>query len=101
MKVTDVIYHYTNGFERICSAREIGTEKRFLYSSVFVHGEGWTKTKFSEEEEKSYRRFNNPLPLAPPEPDSYITLRLPVYDFPRETGTWKRIGERRLDAISN
>lgn len=92
MTVTDVIYHYTNGFERIFSARKIGTEKRFLYSSVYVGGE-WTERKFSEEEEKSYRKNNNPLPLAQPEPHSYITLHVSVYDFPREIGTWKRIGE--------
>jgi|21_taG_2_1085346.scaffolds.fasta_scaffold39492_4 hypothetical protein len=83
MELKDKIYHYTNGFERIYSAREIGTEERFLYHSVWG--------KFTEEQEKSYRKFNNPLPLARPEPISTMTVRYYVYDKPRENGTWKVI----------
>ncbi len=73
MKIVDVIVHFTNGVERICSGRYEGEEKRFLYSNVWG--------KFSEEQEKSYRKFNNPLPIAHPEPTHYIhkTVSIPVY----------------------
>lgn len=83
MELEDIIYHHTNGFERIYSAREIGTEERFLYHSVWG--------KFTEEQEKSYRKFNNPLPLARPEPTHHITVTYSVYNPRQENGTWKVI----------
>jgi hypothetical protein len=72
-KLVDVIVHFNNGNERIYSARCEGEEERFLYKTSYG--------KFTEEQEKSYRKFNNPLPIAHDEPDYYITqtIRTPIY----------------------
>jgi hypothetical protein len=77
-QIVDVIVHFNNGNEKICSARYEGEEERFLYNTMYG--------KFTNEQEKSYRKFNNPLPIAHEEPLYYIEQKIliPVYKSNRK-----------------